>query len=146
MKKKKDIIKNPKICRGRPQLYDRVDIFNQLEKWLKKDDSINLLGFCVFIGISSKRLSEWALDDKDLSERLQKAKDVLGEKREKKLSDGTLHGKAYDLNASTYDYFLKQAKRDQMKFESELKKQEIKETLNASDIVEKAKRGDYTQK
>ena len=142
MKTQKDDIKKPF---GKPRIHDREAIFNKLSEWIKKEDSLNLCGFCAEIKISSKRISEWALEDEDLAETLQQAKDILASRREKKLSDGTLHAKAYDLNASTYDYFLKKEKRDQARFEASLReKEEVKIPL--SDILKMAKDGSLTQK
>ena len=50
-----------------------------------------------------------------------------------------LHVKAYDLNATTYDYFLKQERRAQAEFEHELKQREIEQqNKNLSDLIYKA--------
>ncbi len=109
---------------GRPQEYDKNEIANKLINWSKKDDSINLNKFCALNSIPPSYLSVWAKESETFSQAYELAKSHLGYRREEMLTMETLHVKAYDLNAATYDYFLKEEKRKQAEFESSLRKDE----------------------
>lgn len=115
---------------GRPREYNREKIAEDLVIWAQKDSSINLNQFCALNKIAPPRIVEFANENEIFLEAYNLAKAYLGYRREEKLQEGKLHIKAYDLNAATYDYFLKNEKRDQAKFESELK---IKENTSASE-------------
>jgi hypothetical protein len=117
---------------GRPREYDRDQIARDLIEWAKKPDSINLNKFCALHDpiIPPSYITDWAKECDDFSAAYESAKLFLGFRREEKLNDETLHVKAYDLNAKTYDYFL----NDQLKKES---KQDLD---NKKDIAA------YTQK
>jgi hypothetical protein len=111
---------------GRPREYDREKIAKDLIEWAKKPDSINLNKFCCSQQppLNPRRLTEFAGEHDYFLEAYETAKSYLAARREEKLTSNQLHVKAYDLNATTYDYFLKQEKRAQAQYESELKKQE----------------------
>ena len=120
---------------GRLRTHDRDDIAEKLINWAKKDDSLNLCAFCSQIEIDPSKLSNWAKECDRFRQSLNRAKCSLAARREEKVSTGDLHLKAYDLNITTYDYFLKEERRDQLIFESDLKKQLI-------EVVAKLKHGD----
>ena len=63
----------------------------------------------------------WAKENDDFRESLECAKASLGARREEWLSTEMLHSKAYDMNARTYDYFLKE--EDEEKKDLELARQ-----------------------
>jgi len=107
---------------GRLRTYDRDQIAEDLIEWAKKPDSINLNAFCAYYKtpIPPKKISEWAKEDDFFRESVEIAKGYLGARREEWLNQELLHVKGYDLNAKTYDYFLKEESRDEKKFESEL--------------------------
>lgn len=111
---------------GRPIEYDRMQIAKDLIEWAQKPDSINLCKFCVLHDpmIAPSYLSIWAKEDKEFSKAYEMAKSFLGFRREEWLNSETLHVKAYDLNAETYDYFLKEEKQHKAQFESTLRKTE----------------------
>lgn len=109
---------------GRLRTYDRDDIADKLIEWAKKDDSLNLCAFCAQNEIAPSKLSNWAKECDRFRQSLDLAKCFLGVRREEKVSTGELHLKAYDLNVANYDYFLKEERRDQLQFESDLKKRE----------------------
>ena len=110
---------------GRPIEYDLKVIAQELIDWAKKSDSINLNKFCALHDpiINPKRLSEWAKKDPDFMEAYEAAKSFLGFRREENLNSETLHVKAYDLNASVYDYFLKEERLEEKKLDASLKKE-----------------------
>lgn len=112
---------------GRPREYNIPLLADQLIEWAKQSDSINLNKFCCTREppIPPSYLTRWANESDQFCEALSIAKAFIGARREEMLSSETLHVKAYDLNAAVYDYFLKQEKREQAQFESDLKKAEL---------------------
>jgi predicted amidophosphoribosyltransferase len=111
--------------RGRPREHDREKIAHDLIEWAKKDDSINLNKFCAFNEIVPSKISQWAKEDDNFRQAYELAKSFIGYRREEMLNREELHVKAYDLNATNYDYFLRDEKRQQSEFEAALKSQEI---------------------
>lgn len=109
---------------GRTREHDRNQIALDLLEWAKKDDSINLCAFCADKMLVPSKISDWAREDEAFREAYWIAKSHIGKRRELLLSQGKLHVKAYDLNANTYDHFLKEEKRLQAEFESRLRKEE----------------------
>lgn len=109
---------------GRPREHDRDQIANELIEWAKLDDSINLNGFCCTREppIAPSKLTVYSNECPRFRQAYELAKAFLGNRRERKLSNNELHVKAYDLNAAVYDYYLKEEKRDQARFEAELGK------------------------
>ncbi len=111
---------------GRHREHDRQQIAKDLIEWARKDTSINLNEFCCTHDpiIVPSKLSQWAKDDDFFRQAYESAKAFIGYRRERKLSNNELHVKAYDLNATTYDYFLKEERMAMAKYESSLKAQE----------------------
>jgi hypothetical protein len=109
---------------GRPREHDRDAIALALVQWAKQPDSINLNKFCALNEIPPSYLSMWSKDCNKFHEAYELAKTFIAYRREEMLNVEMLHVKAYDLNATTYDYFLKEEKRRQAEFESNLRKQE----------------------
>lgn len=111
---------------GRPREHDREQIAIDMIKWAEKYDSINLCKFCALYEpkIPPYKLSIWAKEDEEFRKAHEIAKAFLGFRREEWLNTEKLHVKGYDLNAQTYDFFLKEEKRQQAEFESSLKSQE----------------------
>lgn len=118
-------IKQLKNLGGRPFEYDRNEVAEKLLEWSILDNSINLCSFCAENKIIPQNLTKWAIDHEWLSLALQLTKAYLGARREVKLSEGKLHAKAYDLNAATYDHFLKEERRDEKQFDHDLQKKMI---------------------
>ncbi len=114
---------------GRPREHDRDQIALDIVKWAAKDDSINLCKFCALYNpiIPPNKLTLWAKESESFRQAYESAKLFLGYRREEWLNQECLHVKAYDLNAETYDYFLKDEKRNKAEFESQLN---IKENNN----------------
>lgn len=111
---------------GRIPEWDKEAVANKLIEWAKKDDSLNLNHFCCthIPPIPPSYIVRWSKDSDVFCQAYEIAKSQLGHRRERKLKEGELHVKAYDLNAATYDYFLKQEKRDQAEHEASLKNQD----------------------
>lgn len=112
---------------ARPREHDRDKIASDLIEWAKLDDSINLNKFCALNELTPSKITDWARECNKFRGAYELAKTFIGYRREEKLTKNELHVKCYDLNASTYDYFLKQEKREQAEFESNLKKEEAKQ-------------------
>jgi hypothetical protein len=115
----------PKV-NGRPREHDRDKIASDMIEWARKPDSINLCKFCACYDppIWPTKLTLWAKESDSFRQSYEIAKLFLGYRREEMLNSEALHVKAYDLNAATYDYFLKEEKRANAEFESKLKAQE----------------------
>lgn len=117
---------------GVPRVWDREKVFNDLLEWSKLPDSINLCAFCAKHSLPATLLIRWQKEDENFSQTYEVAKLNLAAKRETMLNNETLHVKAYDLNATNYDVFLRDEKRSQAEFESALKERENK-PLNDKD-------------
>lgn len=119
---------------GRPRTHDRLAIVQQMIEWAEKEDSINLCGFCANIKLPPSLVLRWSKEDDEFGLSYEIVKARLGERREKMLSNDQLHVKAYDLNAKTYDPFLKEESRSHAEFESSLKAKE-QTLVNEADII-----------
>ncbi len=110
---------------GRPREHNRNQIAIDLIEWAKKDDSLNLNKFCALYNppIPPSKITHWAKEEEGFRLAYESAKTFLGFRREEKLNGNELHVKAYDLNAATYDYFLKEERRQHAEFEAALKSQ-----------------------
>lgn len=115
----------PSIHAGRPRVHDREKIAEELIEWAMKDDSLNLCEFCCTRQppLTPSKITHWSNESEEFRQAVDIAKAAIGSRRERKLTNNELHVKAYDLNATTYDYFLKHEKRDQAKYESDLGKE-----------------------
>lgn len=125
---------------GRKRIFDREQIAEDLVTWAQKDDSVNLCHFCATYKppIAPQKLTLWAKEDDEFSEAYEIAKSFLGYRREQKLNKNELHQKAYDLNASTYDYFLKSERREQAEFSAQLNTPtDLQNINNLSNLIDK---------
>lgn len=111
---------------GRPREHNREQIVNDLIEWAKKDDSININKFCAYKNLAPSKLSEWSRESEEFRLSYETAKTWIAFRREELLTQNALHVKAYDMNASVYDYFIRAEKRDLLAYESSLKQQENK--------------------
>lgn len=109
---------------GRLREHNREQIAQELIEWAKKDDSINLNKFCALRLLAPSKISQWAKEDEFFRQAYETAKAYIGYRREEKLNSDELHVKAYDLNATVYDHFLKEERQNQAKYEADLKAQE----------------------
>lgn len=107
---------------GRPREYDREKIAHDLIEWAKKPDSLNLNKFCAYNDpiISPLAMLRWCREDEQFRIAYEKAKAFLAFRREEKLNNNELHVKAFDLNASVYDNFLKEDKQDAERFKAQV--------------------------
>jgi hypothetical protein len=109
---------------GRPREHDRDKIASELLDWAKKEDSINLNKFCCTREppLAPSVVLRWSKECDKFRLAYETAKSYLGFRREEWLSAETLHVKAYDLNATNYDMFMRDDKRQQAEYEASLKK------------------------
>lgn len=119
---------------SRPREYDREKIAKDMVEWSKLDTSLNLNEFCAKNSVPPSYITDWAKEESHLpkNERIFSAayeltKSSLGFRREQKLADGTLHVKAYDLNARTYDHFMRLERRAEIEHEHKLKTEEVEQ-------------------
>ena len=107
---------------GRPRTHDRDQIAKELIEWAQLPDSINLCGFCCSRQppIAPQRITQWASECDHFQEAYWQAKAFIGARREVLLSKDKLHVKAYDLNARTYDEFLKQEMKETEAYKAKL--------------------------
>ncbi len=75
----------------------------------------------------ANNLNKWADEDDEFRRAYETAKSFVAFRREEFLSAELLHVKAYDLNAGVYDKLTNRHRRDEAKFDSNLKKEETKE-------------------
>lgn len=113
---------------GRYRLHDREKIAEELIEWAKQPESTNLCKFCCTREppMNPRKMSEWADEDDFFKEAYETAKAFIGGRREELLSKGKLHVKAYDLNATTYDYFLKEEKKIQGEIAEDIRARSLK--------------------
>lgn len=125
---------------GRPREYNREKIAVDIIEWAKKEDSININKFCAYYDppFPARKLCDWAREDEDFRASYETAKTFMAFRREEWLNNETLHVKAYDLTAAAYDYILKEEKKDQAKFESSLKAQEVQQASEEHKALNKA--------
>src|SRR5258708_2877992 len=120
---------------GRPREWDRSIVAQDLITWAKLDSSTNLNGFCSDNLIPPSKISEWARACKDFRLAFELAKSFLAKRREEKLSKGTLHVKAYDLNVAVYDHFTKEDRKEQAAYEASLKVEKPEDSEKTKDAV-----------
>lgn len=106
---------------GRPREHNLDDWAQKLVTWVHDAESVNLNAFCASYGIPPSYLSRWSKENETFCQAYEHAKAYLATRRERKLTANELHVKAYDLNATTYDYFLREERRNQAEFEAKLK-------------------------
>lgn len=116
---------------GRPIERDREKIAKELIEWAQLPDSINLNGFCCtrFPPLAPSKLSQYRDESDMFREAFETAKSYLGERRERMLNEERLHVKAYDMNSSVYDYFLKEERTEEKKKDFEQKIALIREEI-----------------
>ncbi len=111
---------------GRPREHDREQIFKDLISWAKKDDSINLNGFCCSREppLPPSKLLEWSKTTTEFRLAYETAKAYLGMRREMWLGQDLLHNAAWARNAKVYDVFLKEEEKESSAYEASLRKEE----------------------
>jgi hypothetical protein len=114
------------MAMGRPDERDRKEIADKLLEWAHLETSTNLNGFTSYIQpmLPPSKIAMYAREDEYFRIAYETAKAIVGQRREDRLATGQLHVKAYDLNASVYDYYQKQEKREDAEHASKLKAKE----------------------
>ena len=132
---------------GQPKKWDREKIFHDLLEWSKQDDSINLCAFCDIMDLPPSMLVQFSKEEPEYVKAYELTKSRLGARRERKLSDTTLHVKAYDLNATNYDYFLREERKLQQEMEAKIKSQtEVSSAMSLCQLVKSLESNAIEQK
>ena len=124
------------MAAGRPPKHDWYSIFKDMDEWSKTDACISINAFVAQhkSDVTPRMLIEKAAlyddDNKYFSCTYELVKSRIGARRESNLSLGTLHAKAYDLNAKAYDYVMKHEHREEKTFEYELAKLQEQEKVS----------------
>lgn len=110
---------------GRPREHDRNQVALDMIEWARRDDSINLCKFAALYNppIAPSILISWTKTDPEFHKAYETAKQFLGFRREEMLNKDMLHVKAYDLNATTYDPYLKLERMEMSSFDASLRKE-----------------------
>lgn len=112
---------------GKPRTYDRDDVEEKLLNWVKKEEAINMMGFSAEHLIPPSVILKWVRADPDgFGQTYDTVRSIIGMRREQRLSEGTLHTKAYDLNSSHYDRYLKEDQKEDKSFEIKSKVEAFK--------------------
>lgn len=110
---------------GRPREYDRELIAQQMIEWVKRDNSINMCGFCSEYWVPYSRMWSWADEDEQFRDVMEMVKLKIAQRREEWVSAKLLHQTAYGMNARVYDKPMHKYYREDAKYQSELKKEEV---------------------
>ncbi len=118
---------------SRPREHDRDQVALDMINWAQLDTSINLNEFCAINKMSPSMIIRWSKENDLFRQSYELVKAHLAWRRENWLNSEALHVKAYDLNATNYDMFLRDERRAQAEFEAGLKLQtdsQVPEVLN----------------
>lgn len=119
-----NVIDTPKTI-GRPREHNREEIRIKMLEWVQANpDELNLLAFSEVVLIAPTVIIRWSKEDEMFRQTYDLVRAIIGIRRERALSNDTLHVKAYDLNAQTYDQYLKADRHEDMKYLSDLKSKE----------------------
>ena len=130
---------------GRPPI-DIEKVQLDMLAWSLLPTSTNLCGFSGQFEIPPSVITRYARTNEEFSATYEIVKARLAQRREEGLVKGTVHQKAYDLNAKTYDGYLKAESRDDIDYDTEKKKEmdthkaNLNKNLN-DDFQEQFKKG-----
>lgn len=124
MRKKKDEVQEVKKPVGRPPEHDREATRLKMLEWVKDESQINLLAFSEHVMIAPSVVIRMSKESEAFRQTYDLVRSIIGKRREQALATGSLHVKAYDLNAQTYDQYLKAERREDSEFESKLRTKE----------------------
>jgi hypothetical protein len=105
---------------GRPRVYDRAKVGQDLIEWCKKPGNLNLCGFSADYSIDPMLVIDWGSEDPEFGPFYREAKAVLGRKREAAVAAGELHAICYQKNAHVYDLYMKMENREEKRFDVQL--------------------------
>ena len=111
---------------GRKREHDRDQIAIDLIEWARKDSSINPNEFSAYYDppFAVQKLSEWSHEDPLFREAYNICKSFIASRRERLTMSGEMPSHVYSLNASVYDFLIKEEKQSQARFEAELNNQQ----------------------
>lgn len=107
---------------GRPEKYPTDKMIKELEEWVKREDSINICGFCADHGYSYELFRGKVMKNEDFKDLYEVVRLKLADRREKMLNSDLLHSHAYNRYQSCYDTFID-------KYEDEKKDQEAERKI-----------------
>ncbi len=108
-------------CGGRPRLYHPEEEAKAIDEWSKLDNSINLVGFCVYRDICPDYIYDWEKESTEFSQALKKAKARLADRREKMMNENKLNYGSFNRYQSVFDPFLYKHEDNLKAREAELK-------------------------
>ncbi len=120
---------------GRPREHNRMQIARDLIEWARLEDSINLNKFValhVNPPMPVTNLSKWAKEDDEFRQAYETAKAFIAFRREEFTSNDMLHIKCFDIAVLAYDGVIREQRREEAKYDSDLRKEEAK-TFSESD-------------
>lgn len=127
---------------GRPQKYDRIKEAEDLIKWAKLPDSLNLIKFTLEKEYTYEMMLQWVRDDVDFSQAYEKARELLSFRREEAVNKGKFNPRIYDRWATIYDKQLDAHEDDKVKrrveMEVAVKKAEMKTVTDEAIELNKA--------
>ena len=116
--------------------YDMEEESAAILEWAKKEDSINLNGYCIERQHPAEYISVFCKRSKEFDFYCGLALCYLAVRREKLVSAGKLYQGTWMRNASVYDRLLRYHEREQKQYESDLRiGEKEKDSINLSDLI-----------
>jgi len=142
---------------GVEKKYDREAVGKQFVEWARTHpDCLSVPHFSTANGHYTTTLIKWCDETPVFKELYNNAKEIIGLNRLNAMrldaaGEAATGKKAFDKSVymkfmTNFDPDFKSYDREEKTFDSSLKKEELKVVMNASDIIEQALSGKYTQK
>lgn len=142
---KKDLLAKRKG--GAPRKYNPEIIIQEMLEWVKKESSINFVGFCFDKGYLPDLIWRLEKESQDFSDAYTMVKMKLAERRERMLNGEKLNYGSWQRYQKGYDPFLdKKEEEDAEKDAKRRKGIEDSKNLNLVSLVEAARNGEISQK
>ena len=110
---------------GRPPTYDAELEAKEIEIWSKKEDSYNLVDFCLERNFTSSVIYHLEERSAVFRDSLELAKMRLSKRRDARYREDEFPDKMWSRYAANFDPFLKKHEDDEKRFDSSLKQKEI---------------------
>ena len=126
---------------GRPAKYDLKAEAKALLEWIERPENLRLVSFANERNFLSTYFKPWADEDEDFSYALQKAKDVLADRREKLANEGVLNYGIFQRSQLCYDHIQKTTEREEKAYDASLriKVETNQQECNAQSIAKAVK-------